>query len=158
MPFAGIRFPKNSVFQHLEMDPLSISASVAGLVAVAANICSTLATISSQKREAPRLIESVRLAVIDVRAAVRSLENLLSDLVHAQTRRLDLIQLEQLVVVLTEAVLTFSELETIITPFATSQIWDRLEWVQKESTVSRIFERLQRHTSAFSLILKIVNW
>lgn len=143
------------------MDLLTIPASVAGLLSVVENISSILATIAPQTRQPPRLIESVTAAVKDFEITIYSLPHLLSMCVHDQTRRLGLIQLDHLMITLTEAVLTLSDLDSVITPFASSRevsVWNDRQWVQKESTVLRIIEQLRRQNSALSSMLNIVHW
>jgi hypothetical protein len=59
-----------------------------------------------------------------------------------------LIKVDQLIATLTEAVLTFSELEALVTPLAARtklSAIDRLKWSWKEEEASRLFDRLQRH-------------
>jgi hypothetical protein len=62
---------------------------------------------------------------------------------------------------LTEAVLAFSELEALVAPFTakpTIAMVDRVKWSLKESEITPILHRLQRHKSSLSLMLSIVQW
>jgi hypothetical protein len=72
-----------------------------------------------------------------------------------------MIQVDQLVATLTEAVLTFSELGALLAPLGEgSEIsWResvKLAW--KEDKISRIMLRLDRHKSSLWLMLNIVRW
>ncbi|KAL9634084.1 MAG: hypothetical protein Q9164_004306, partial [Protoblastenia rupestris] len=143
------------------MEPLSISASIVGLLCAAGKVSSILTTITTHYADVPRLVRSVKFEAREFELALSSLQYLLSELAQAQTDRLGLVSLDNLVVTLTESVLTFSELETVLTPFAWSAEptwWNRLNWlVRDESTISRIVEQIQRHKASISLMLNILQ-
>ena len=73
-----------------------------------------------------------------------------------------MIRVEQLVAILTEAVLTFSELEALVTSIAKDKgrlpIMSRLNTLWKEDVVTNILLRLERHKSSLSLMLNIAQW
>jgi len=73
-----------------------------------------------------------------------------------------MIRVEQLVAILTEAVLTFSELEVLVTSIAKDKgrlpITSRLTTLWKEDIVTSIMLRLERHKSSLSLMLNIAQW
>jgi hypothetical protein len=142
------------------MDPLSILASVAGLLIAAGTISSTLNNIRSSAGKAEQTIDQVASEVNDLRTCLSALQDFLVGLARAPRQRMALIQLDQLVAVLTEAVLTFSELEALVLPFQDVHLrtGDRLRWLWKEDSVSPILQRLQRHKSSLSLMLNIVQW
>src|SRR5437762_8908402 len=147
----------------LNMDPLSIMASVVGLLTATGKVSEILASIVSNLREAPRLAGSVLSEVNDFQRALASLYKFLIGVVSAPKHRAALIRPDQLIITLTEAVLTFLELEALITPLAVSTGSDftlrsRIKWARKEETISRIVQRLQRYKSSLSLMLNIVQW
>ena len=143
------------------MDPLSILVSVVGLVNVAGRVSLMLTRIASNIIEAPELIGDVLSEVNDVRISLSALHKFLLGLAYAPRRRVALIQLDQLVATLTESVLTFSELEDLLTPFSASPclpIIERAKWFRKEGTILHIMQRMQRHKISLSLRLNIVQW
>jgi hypothetical protein len=143
------------------MDPLSILASVVGLLTAAGKVSSILTTISSNIKEAPQHVDDMLSEVNDLKISLSALHKFLLGIALAPRRRMALIQLDQLIATLTESVLTFSELEALLTPFAASSeisITKCAKWAWKEETVSRIMQRLQRHKLSLCLMLNIVQW
>jgi signal transduction histidine kinase len=144
-----------------EMDPLSILASVTGLLMAAGTVASTLSRIRSSVSNARQSIDQVVSEVDDLRTSLSAMSMFLIGLDSVPRRRVALIQVDQLVATLTEAVLTFSELEALVSPFATKSdisMTERMKWAWKEDKVLPILQRLQRHKSSFSMMLNIVQW
>ena len=73
-----------------------------------------------------------------------------------------MIRLDQLLATLSEAVLTFSELEALVESIAKDRgrlsIMSRLTSLWKEEEVTSIILRLERHKSSLSLMLNIAQW
>lgn len=145
------------------MDPLSITASIVGILAAAGKIGEILNSTISSAIDAPKVFSALRTENEEVRAALSSLYDLLQDLTVSPVHRTSMIQLEQLIATLTGTVLTFSELETLITPFMINDaskitVWMRMQWTRAESSCEKIVERLQRHKVYISLMLNILQW
>jgi hypothetical protein len=143
------------------MDPLSVMASVVGLLTAASNVSSILSAIKSSMKDTPQLVNHVLSEVKEVEISLSAVHKFLQGITSAPRRRIALIQLDQLIATLTEAVLTFSELEALVTPLATKSkvsIMERLKLAWKEDVVSSIMQRLQRHKSSLSLMLNILQW
>jgi hypothetical protein len=144
-----------------KMDPLSILASVVGLLTAAGTVSSILNTIILKINDAPRLMGQVLSEVNDVEISLSAIHKFLLGMASAPKQRIALIQLNHLIAILTESVFTFSELEALVTPFAARSqilIMVRVKWAWKEDTVLGIMQRLQRHKSSLSLMLNIVQW
>jgi hypothetical protein len=145
----------------LEMDPLSVLASVAGLLMAAGSVSSTLITIGASLKDVPQSVNQVVSEVNDIRTSLSAVQKFLLGLAAAPRHRIAMIQLDQLVATLTEAVLTFSELEALVTPFMASSTMltmQRVKWLLKDDEVTPLLHRLQRHKSSLSLMLNIVQW
>jgi hypothetical protein len=145
------------------MDPLSVTAGIIGILAAAGKVGELLHGTISTVKDAPRVLVALACEVQEVQAALSSLQSLLANLSSAPPHRAALIQLDQLIVTLTEAVLTFSELETTIAPFSVAQgaklpLKSRLKWTRAESNCTKLVERLQRHKASISLMLNILQW
>jgi hypothetical protein len=140
------------------MDPLSIAASITGILAAAAQVSSLL----SQIRRAPASVTAVLSEIEHIRIVFRALQSFV-DRARTVTRyRATLIQIEDFTVILTQTVIVFSELETLITPLLAnsgrSSIRRRLNWSRQESGVNRLVNQLQRHKTSLSLLLQVIQW
>jgi hypothetical protein len=141
------------------MDTLSVAASVVGLLTAAGTISSILSTIKPSINDVPRLMVHVLSEVKEVEISLSAMHKFLTEISSAPIRRIALIQVDQLLVTLTESMLTFSELEAFVKPLAERSeisLRERVKWVWKEDVVSDIMQRLQRHKSSLSLMLNIV--
>ena len=103
-----------------DMDPLSITASIVGILAAAGKLSELLSSIFSTTKDAPKVVNALMHEISDIQAALSSLQVLLDHLSTSPKRRTALIQIDSLIVTFTESVVTFSELENIISPFAAS--------------------------------------
>ncbi|KAF4634125.1 hypothetical protein G7Y89_g3974 [Cudoniella acicularis] len=142
------------------MDPLSVMASVVGLLAAAGQVASILSNVRSSIKEAPRSIDRILPQVNELQSCFSAIHNLLIGIETAPTRRISMIQVDHLRATLTEAVLTFSELEELLTPRVPGSdisMLERIKWAWNEDTVSSIVGRLERHKSSLSLMLNIVQ-
>jgi hypothetical protein len=145
------------------MDPLSVTASIVGILAAAGKISELLHIVLSSAKEAPKIVTALVSEIEDVRSAFSSLQDLLANLSSAPPRRTALIQVDRLIVTLTETVLTFSELETIVIPLAVPKgqkfpLRTRLKWTRVEGDCARMVEKLQRHKASVSLMLNVLQW
>ena len=140
------------------MDPLSIAASITGILAAAAQVSSLL----SQIREATASVAAVLSEIEHIKIVFRALQSFV-DRTRTVTRyRATLIQIEDFTVILTQTVIVFSELETLITPLSASSgrssIRRRLNWSRQEAGVNRLVNQLQRHKTSLSLLLQVIQW
>lgn len=145
------------------MDPLSVTASIVGILAAAGKISELLHTVISSAKEAPQVVTALVFEIKDVQAAFSSLQGLLADISSAPPRRAALIQVDRLIVTLTETVLTFSELEAFVAPLVVPQgqkfsIKTRLKWTRVEAGCEKLVGKLQRHKASVSLMLNILQW
>ncbi len=156
------------------MDPLSVMASVAGLLAAAAKVTKSLTWLTSSMKDAPALAHSALSEVEAIRAALFSMQRFLVGVAEGpiQLRRAAFIQLDQLIAVLTDAVLTFSDLEALVcsssdVPAAENQndrlarfsgLGARAKLVWKQDEIAHAVGRLQQHKASLSLMLNIVQW
>lgn len=145
------------------MDPLSVSASIVGILAAAAKVAEILGPIVSNVKDAPRVFASVVAEVNDMRTVLSSLQQFLLNLASVLPGRTALIQLDELIVTLTDAVLNYSELEALlpslgVTSGSQPSKKSRLRWVMKQTTIQGSLEKLQRNKSSLSLILNILQW
>ena len=144
-------------------DPLSVAASVAGLLTAAAAICKVLAPYASAVRDTPQIALQVRAEIEEASIFLGTLQGLASNLVTLPTQRTLLIQVDHVMAILTNGVLVFSDLEACVgdlpTPdvSSTSPFRRRLQWTRKESDLKPILSRLQGFKASVSMILGILQ-
>jgi hypothetical protein len=147
----------------IDMDPLSITASIVGILAATAKVSESLHSTISTVKDAPHVLGVLSREAEEFRIALSMLQSLLVDLSSASPRRTALIPIDHLIATFTECALTVSELEVAITPYTAlpSQkipLPTRLKWIRAENDCMKLVERLQRHKATISLMLNILQW
>ena len=143
------------------MDPLSVAASVVGLLGAAGKITSVLHGFVTKIKDAPSLARTVVIEVADITAALGQLQAYVLGTASANPARSNLILLEQVLVTLSGCVATYSELEAAVDSLNISidmGIFDRAVWTLKEPGLVAIVQRLQNHKSSLTLMLTILQW
>lgn len=138
-------------------DPLSIAASITGIITAAVKIT----TVLSDLHDAPDHIADLSTEVNNIRIVFKAFQNLLNKPDSLPSRRAAMVQLEDVVVIVTEIVLVFSELQTIVTPLSNMRIRSPLRaltWAWQRSTTTRLVNQLQRHKSSLTVVLQIIAW
>ncbi len=140
------------------MDPLSVAASITSILMAAAQVCSFL----TQIRNAPASVTAILTEIEHIEIVFRALQRFID---HAKTvtrYRAALIQIEDVAVMLTQTVLVFSELQTLLAPLSTngqrSGIRRRFDWSRQEPGVNRLVNQLQRHKTSLSILLQVIQW
>lgn len=146
------------------MDPLSIAASIAGLLAAAVAIKKQLESFIFASRDAPQIACKIYSELQSTRAVLQVVKNLIENIATKPVRNASLVRVDQLQIILVDGVLLFSELEfaagCLLTSIPSSHILQlrcRLWWARKESTFSRLLVRLEKFKHSFSFILDIVQ-
>ena len=145
------------------MDGISVAASILGLVGAAANVTLSLNALVTSVKKAPQLAQSVLLEVSDVSICLSQLQRLLLGMERGSESRERLIMVEQLVVVLSNCVSIFSELEEILesldlisgTPLSKTKI---ARWLRRQHSISTLLIRLQASKQSLTLIVTTLNW
>lgn len=142
-------------------DPLSVAASVVGLLTMAAQISKTISDVAKRARDAPRECESIRLEVEDIRNVLSQLRLFVLGTSRPSRSRTSLIMVDQVVAILSASVATFTELDEFVNRLVTDQkmdLLDRLRWVSKEKQLAELLNKLQAHKSSLTLMLTILTW
>ncbi|KAF2095208.1 hypothetical protein NA57DRAFT_79696 [Rhizodiscina lignyota] len=142
------------------MDPLSVTASVVGLLGAGTKLSSLLFSIISKVHDAPGLARTALQEIIDITAALSHLEAYVNGQTQANSKRGSLILLEQVLTTLTGCVTTYSDLQSLLDGLKTSddmRLFDRVKWVRYQSRVMSIVQRLQNHKTSLSLMLSILQ-
>ena len=145
------------------MDPLSVAASIAGLLKGAQELSSILGPYISATKEPPAIAYRVHSEIHNTKIILSAVQSLAQNLRSEHVRNASLIQVDQVVAVLTDGVLIFSELEIACGSLKDQQpsalrLRSRLNFVRKESDLSTLLTRLQAFKDSLNLILTILQW
>ncbi|RTE70512.1 hypothetical protein BHE90_015085 [Fusarium euwallaceae] len=145
-------------------DPLSIAASIAGLLSTTGQIAKFLGPYVSAAKETPQITAHVYSEVQSTQVILAGLQGLTQNLGAVQARHAALIAVHQVVTILTDGVLLFSELEAVVRSLPPREGSDqrlplrtRLLWARKESTFTPLLTRVQSFKSSMTLILMILQ-
>ena len=141
-------------------DPLSITASVAGLISLAGYLYTQLDTFISNVKDAPSLAQTIRSEINSFRNSLSALQKLLNS-PNLQASRAALIPADHVVVSFTDAVLLFSQLESTVLPLTSVTEFDlvgKVQWVRKRTKLNELITRLQWHKLTLVLQLNILQW
>ncbi|KAL9047594.1 MAG: hypothetical protein Q9206_006634 [Seirophora lacunosa] len=138
------------------MDPISVSASILGLLGAATKVSEVLTKFIRRLKDAPRSARRLVTEVDDLKLCFHQLQDyVVSENSSARSRK-TMIMLDQLCIILTHCVMVFSELEHALDglmPRNRISIGSRFKWVSKESTMSNLLQRLQSSKLSLNLVL-----
>lgn len=142
------------------MDPISVAASLLGLLGAAAKVSEVLTTFIQAVKDAPKLARRVFSEVEDLTLCFQRIQDFVSSEATVDRSRAAMITVDQLLIVLTNCVTTFSELENALGGLTskTFSVNLRLKWITKEHTISKILQRLLSSKTSLNLILTTLNW
>lgn len=142
-------------------DPLSVAASVVGLLTAAAQITQTLTKITKNIKGAPEQCQHVCAEVEGIKQILEQLQSFILGISTASRSRASLILVEQVLVTLTSCVTTFSDIDTFVELLDSDVslgLMDRLRWMAKAKDLSEVITRLQMHKSSLGVMLGILTW
>lgn len=141
-------------------DPLSVVASVVGLLAAGAKLASLLSKTASLA-DAPSSAQAVLTEMREISAALQYLQQFLNGLMNVPAGRQQYILVEHLEGTLTGCVTTYDELGVFLDELKIDPsdmgVLDRFKWARKEKEVANIVQRLQNHKSSLNLMLTILQ-
>ena len=143
------------------MDPLSISASINGITTAAVQVARLLKPFIDGACRAPMSARGVLMEVTGIYACLHQLQGFLVGNKEAAKSRRSLIMIEKVIIVFTDCVSIFSELEQILDSLKADkhiQLIDRMKWTSKESAISKLFVRLQASKTSLNFMLTILTW
>lgn len=138
------------------MDPLSVSASIVGLIVAAVQVSAMIKKFIDTTKEAPNSAQGVLLEVTALSVCLSQLQRYVSGKQEVARSRKSLVMVEQVIVVLTDCVSMFSELEQTLDMLKTDhpmRVIDRLKWAMKETAMNRILRRLQTSKASLNFML-----
>lgn len=149
------------VWNETAMYPLSVSASIIGILSAAAKVSALLITFVRNTKAAPKLAQTVLADVNSLSTVLSHLQMYLLGTASPTRSRASLILVKQVLMTLVDCVITFSELEDVLGVSkhkAEMDSLDCLKWARKESKVADIQQRLQSNKSSLTLMLTILQW
>lgn len=140
-----------------------MAASVAGLLKGAHELGIILGPYIAATKEAPPIAHRVHSEVQNTKIVLSAVQTLTQNLSSVNARNASLIQIDQIVAVLTDGVLIFSELEVACGVLknqqpSTLRLRSRLNLVRKEGDLSALLMRLQGFKDSLTLMLTILQW
>ena len=142
-------------------DPLSVAASVVGLITVASQVSQTLTNIIKRAKNASKECQDARTEADDMRRMLQQLQLFVFGMVRASRARTSLILVDQVVTSLAAAVTTFSELGVFVAALDSDEkmgLIDRFRRVSKARALGEITQKSQLHMSSMNLMLVILTW
>ena len=140
-------------------DPLSIAAGVVCILTAAAQMSTLLIKLAKATKAADEQARIIITEVNDTSGILTHLQSFLLGIEFADRSRTSLLQVDQVVTIVTGCVLTFSELEKLLDELKVESldVLDRCKWARKETTIAGLIQRLQNHKASLSLMLNILN-
>lgn len=150
------------------MDPLSVIASVAGIITAASEAIKVLGPYVTATKDAPKIASQVLSEVLAVKTIVAALEQFAAALANgtgpSRVQYASLVQVDQLLAVLTDGVLVFSELDALLQTLAPTEVGgsrarllSSMQWVRKKGALASLCTRLQAFKLSINCILSILQ-
>ena len=143
------------------MDPLSVSASIIGITTAAIQVSRLLKTFIDGANGASSSARGVLMEVTGIYVCLNQLQGFLSGVEEAAKSRRSLIMVEQVIIVFTDCVSIFSELEQTLESLKTGEhmrLIDRVKWASRETAISKLLARLQASKTSLNFMLTILTW
>ena len=143
------------------MDPLSVIASVTGILVAAAHVTIMVNNFIEKERDAPDSLRKVSAEVADLSNCLTHLAPFLQDIENVATERKAAISVEHIVAINTSCVLTLSELEKVLDSFHLDRPMatrTRLRWARHQKKIENILVRVRASKSSLNLILTMFTW
>ncbi len=139
------------------MDPLSIAASIVGLLTATAKVHGLLEGLSSI-RNSPATIKDAQNEIKHTEIALRSMQRLLLRLDSVGPRR-ELIQVDDLRITLADAMLGFAALETMLQRLAgLARFRVAISWARYSKELGEHLTRIARYHQSLMLMINILQW
>lgn len=143
------------------MDPLSVAASVAGLISLAGQLVPALYNLGSTLKDANADAQAAASEIAGMSIVLQGLQAYIMGRSRASPQRLQLITVEHITASLTACVITYSELDVVLKALHVEsglRVWDRAVWFLKQEKVDDLIRRIQNHKLTFTCMLNILQW
>ncbi|KAI8671283.1 LIM zinc-binding domain-containing protein [Fusarium keratoplasticum] len=157
--FVEWTFSLQFLFRRLpaSMEPFSTASSVAGLIIAAGKIYSLLDFISSVKNS-PTTISDAKNEVKHAQSALCSLKRYLNNLASLNPTRTAMIQVDDLRVTLSDAMMAFSDFETLLLTLDNiARVKAFIVWPKYAKDIEERMAKVQRYKTSLTLMLNILQ-
>lgn len=140
------------------MDPLSVAASVVGLLMAGGKIATLLQRLINK----PSIAQTVGVEIDHFVVVLTRLRPFVLGASSADQSRTSMIEVQQIQIILTGCVLTVSELQAAVErlsqPTGGVGIRSRVRWALAEPTITDLVQRLRDHKCSLTLVLTVLTW
>jgi hypothetical protein len=130
-----------------------------GILAAAEKVIEILGPVLFTLEDAPRTATTIYSEVNNSRVVLSAFQTVLRNLDTASRDRTALIQIDQIVTVLTDGVILFSDLESFAVQLETpTRFRSSTQWTRREETSASLLLRLQGFKISVTSMLDILEW
>ena len=140
------------------MDPLSVAASIAGLVSLTIQVSGTIGSYCKAVKDAPRSVQEINQELLLLLSALKQLDTFL------RTQTLKNNSFDPLSILTTALISCHDSIDAISSELpirkqdGKSHALDMLKWPFSEKEIQKNLEALRRCTSTFQFALTIEGW
>ena len=142
------------------MDPLSVIASITGILTAAFKISSAASALISSWKDAPSSLHSIVSEMAALSACLAQLRPFLSRREIAPKSRMTAISVEQIVVIASSCVLAVSELQETLDSLEPEKPLSKrvkIRWSSYEKKINMLRSRVQASASSLNLVLTVLS-
>ena len=142
------------------MDPLSLIASITGILAAAFKISSAASALISGWKDAPNSLHSIVPEMAALSSCLAQLRPFLSRREIAPRSRMAAISVEQIVIIASSCVLAVSELQETLDALEPEKPLSKtvkLRWSSYEKKINMLRSRVQASASSLNLVLTVLT-
>ena len=143
------------------MDPLSVIASITGMLTAAAKISSTASSLIAAWKDAPTSLSGIVAEASALIACLTQLMPFLRGIERAPESRTKAISIKQIVILVSSCVLAISELQKTLDALKPDKTLSRrvkLRWASHEKKLNNLRFRVQFSTTSLNLVLTALTW
>lgn len=143
------------------MEPLSVAASIIGLLATSAKIVTVVTELVRREKDAPQSLHRVLTEISELNTCLAHLAPFIQGTKSTERGRKDAISLEQVVVISTSLVLNMSELDKTLDSYNLSDRmsrFNRVRWLMDEAKILKNLNSVRASKASLNLILTIFTW
>jgi hypothetical protein len=139
---------------------IGVAASIVGIIAAAGKVAEILNKVIPILTHLQPNAIALSSETTSIKIILTALQQLVADPNVIPRKRKDLVQLDQLITILTDGVLLFSQLEALVSALGgpTDVIKSRMRWGLKEKELGVLYTRVLSFEGSVSVMLNILQW
>jgi cell division control protein 24 len=143
------------------MDPLSVSASVAGLLTATQQISKLIRNVVASRRKGCKEINDIKSSLQTLQAILLQLQVLLLGQTAVDRKRASMILVDEIIAILAACVMTYSDIHGCLKSIESDEqlnLLDSIRWAMKTKEMTEFLRALESHKTSLSLIVNILTW